>query len=137
MAKQLTSLAASTRQMLVGLDGNTDGVVKRGVTPEFIKNGKSLLERLESLQAEQESMKATLKTQQETAKAALKAQQDSAKAAIKTKKAAIKITIAQLRTWQSQSSRVVKRAYRDQQEKWVDFGIKVKFAKPKKKKSRK
>ena len=113
--------------MLTGLEGDSAAVAERGVTPEFIKDGKGLLERLEALQAEQHTIKAALQTRQDTAKAALKA-----------KKAAWAVTRSQVRTWKSEATRAVKRAYRNQQEKWVDFGLKVKFAKTKKnKKARK
>ena len=123
MARSVSGIVQSVHNMLTGLEGDSETVADRGVTPEFIKNGKSLLERLEALESEQKTIKATLKTQQ-----------DAARAALKTKKAALAITRAQLRTWKSESVRAVKRAYRNQQEKWVDFGIKVKFAKAKKNK---
>jgi hypothetical protein len=126
MAKSASKLVESVHKMLTGLESNSDNVVKRGATPEFIKSGKSLLDRLETLQTEQDTLMATLKTQQDTARAAIKA-----------KKAALAITRAQLRTWKSESTRAIKRAYRNEKEKWVDYGIKVKFAKAKKNKKSK
>ena len=66
-----------------------------------------------------------------------KVQQETAKAAIKAKKAAIAVTRAQLRTRKGESTRVVKRTYRGEREKWLDFGLPVKIAKAKKKKKSK
>jgi sirohydrochlorin ferrochelatase len=126
MAKSSSGLVESARKMLTSLENHSDTLVSRGVTPEFIDTGKRILKQLEAVRSEEEKIKATLK-----------AQQDTAKAALKTQKAARKITSAQLRTWKSESSRAVKRAYSAQQEKWVDFGIKVKFAKAKKKRKKK
>ena len=42
MAKSASKLVEFVRKMLTGLESNSDTVVKRGATPEFIKSGKSL-----------------------------------------------------------------------------------------------
>ncbi len=126
MKKSPSGLETSVRQILAGIGEGNEALVPRGATPEFIKSGQALLVKLESLQSEQDKIIDTLKTQQDTARAAIKA-----------KKAAIAVTRAQLKTWKTKSTRIVKRTYRDQKEKWVDFGIKVKFVKSKKKKSKK
>jgi hypothetical protein len=89
---------------LVGLETNAESVAVRGATPAFTQNGQSLLDSVNALEAEQETLKATLKT----------------------KTAALDIAMAQLKTWQSEASSAVKLTYRDQQEKWVEFGIKAK-----------
>jgi uncharacterized protein YdgA (DUF945 family) len=107
MAKSFPELLASARQMLVGLQANADEVAVRGATQAFTKNGKSMLESVEALEAEHESMKA----------------------ALKAKTAALDVTLAQLKTWQSEAQTAVKLVYRDQPEKWVEFGIKAKAKK--------
>ena len=104
MAKSFPDLLASVRQMLVGLEANADAVAVRGATPTFTKNGQALLESINTLEAEQETLKA----------------------ALKTKTAALDISVAQLKTWNSEATSAVKLAFRDQQEKWVEFGIKAK-----------
>lgn len=104
MAKSFPELMASVRQMLVGLEANADEVAKRGATSVFTQNGKTLLTSIEALEAEQETLKASLKA----------------------KTAALDVALAQLKTWNSEASSAVKLTYRDQQEKWVEFGIKAK-----------
>ena len=104
MTKSIPDLLAYVRQMLVGLEANADVVVTRGATPAFTQNGQSLLDSVNALEAEQETLKA----------------------ALKAKTAALDITIAQLKTWNSEANSAVKLAFRDQQEKWVEFGIKAK-----------
>jgi hypothetical protein len=104
MAKSFPELMASARQMLVGLEANTAEVAKRGATSEFIKSGKSLLASVEAMGAERDEMKAALK--------------------IKT--ASYDVARAQLKTWNSEATSAVKQAFRDQKEKWADFGIKIK-----------
>jgi hypothetical protein len=104
MAKSLPDLLASVRQMLVGLEANADTVATRGATPSFTKNGQGLLESIDALEAEQESLKA----------------------ALKSKTATLDVSLAQLKTWQSEATSAVKLSYRDQKEKWVEFGIKAK-----------
>jgi hypothetical protein len=104
MAKAFPDLLASVRQMLVGLAANADEVAARGATPAFTQNGQTLLDSVDALEAEQETLKA----------------------ALKSKTAALEINVAQLKTWASEASSAVKLAYRDKQEKWVEFGIKAK-----------
>ena len=104
MAKSFPELTDSARQMLTGLEANTAEVSKRGVTAEFTKSGKALLASVDAMRIERYTMKA----------------------ALKAKTAALEIAVAQLKTWNSRASRVVKSTYRDQQEKWVEFGIKPK-----------
>ena len=104
MAKSFPELLASVRQMLVGLEANATDVATRGATPAFAQNGQSLLDSINALEGEQETLKA----------------------ALKTKTAALDIAVAQLKTWQSEATSAVKLTYRDQQEKWVEFGIKAK-----------
>jgi hypothetical protein len=104
MAKSFPELTDSARQMLTGLEANTAEVSKRGVTAEFSKSGKALLASVDAMKAERDTMKA----------------------ALKAKTAALEIAIAQLKTWNSEASRAVKSTYRDQKEKWVEFGIKTK-----------
>ena len=100
--------------MLIGLDANTAEVAKNGVTAEFSKSGKALLSSVESMEAERQTIKDSLKT----------------------KTAALNVAVSQLKTWNSEASRTVKRTYRGQKEKWVEFGIKAK-AKAKRKAKRK
>ena len=104
MAKSFPELLAAVRQMLVGLEANPEDVAVRGATPAFTKTGQNMLDTVHALEAEQETMKA----------------------ALKSKTAALDIAIAQLKTWQSEAASAVKLAYRDQQEKWVEFGLKAK-----------
>ena len=104
MAKSYTGLTAAAHQMLTGLEANGADVAKRGATPEFTKSGKALLASLEAMEAERDTMKA----------------------ALKAKNGALGIATAQLRTWNSEATRVVKRAYREQTEKLAEFGVKVK-----------
>lgn len=104
MAKSQPDLLASVRQMLVGLEANADTVATRGATSLFTQNGQALLDSINTLEAEQETLKA----------------------ALKSKTAALDISMAQLKTWLSEATSAVKLAFRDQQEKWVEFGIKAK-----------
>ena len=104
MAKSFTELMTSAHQMLSGLEANTSEVSKRGATAEFAKSGKTLLASVEAMEREREAMKA----------------------ALKTKTAALKIAAAQLKTWKSEASHAVKLSYRNQKEKWAEFGIKIK-----------
>jgi hypothetical protein len=52
MAKSIPDLLASVRQMLVGLEANADVVAARGATPAFTQNGQSLLDSVNTLEAE-------------------------------------------------------------------------------------
>jgi hypothetical protein len=104
MAKSFTEMTAYAHQMLTGLEANASEVSKRGATPEFAKSGKTLLASVEAMEAERDTMKA----------------------ALKTKNAALKIAVAQLKTWNSEASHAVKLSYRNQKEKWAEFGIKIK-----------
>ena len=104
MAKSIPDLLASVRQMLVGLEANADTVAGRGATPAFTQNGQSLLNSVNTLEAKQKTLKS----------------------AFKAKTAALDITIAQLKSWNSDANIAVKFAFRDQYEKWVEFGIKAK-----------
>ena len=114
MAKSIPDLLASVRQMLVGLEANADVVALRGATPAFTQNGQSLLDSVNALEVEQETLRS----------------------ALKAKTAALDITIAQLKTWNSEATRVVKQAYRDQKEKLVEFGVKAEGKKKSPKKKR-
>ena len=104
MAKSIPDLLASVRQMLVGLEANVDVVAGRGATPAFTQNGQSLLDSVNTLEAEQKTLKSVFKV----------------------KTAAVDITITQLKTWNSDANIAMKFAFRDQHEKWVEFGIKAK-----------
>ena len=56
MARSSSGLVESARKMLTGLESNSDAVMSRGVTPEFIQTGKSLIERLEAVHSEEETI---------------------------------------------------------------------------------
>jgi hypothetical protein len=51
-AKSIPDLLASVRQMLVGLEANADVVAARGATLAFTQNGQSLLDSVNTLEAE-------------------------------------------------------------------------------------
>jgi hypothetical protein len=104
MAQSLAELLASARQMLVGLAANAETVAARGLSADFTQNGQSLVDSVQGLETEQETLKA----------------------ALKTKTAALEAATAQLKNWQSEASSTVKLAYRAQPEKWGEFGIKAK-----------
>jgi hypothetical protein len=90
--------------MLVGLTANAEAVAARGVTAEFTQNGQALVESVQALENEQETLKA----------------------ALKTKTAELEAATTQLKNWQSEAGSAVKLAYRTQPEKWLEFGIQAK-----------
>lgn len=100
----LAEVLASARQMLAGLGANAETVAVRGVTAEFTQTGQNLADTIQTLETEQETLKA----------------------ALKTKTAELAAAVAELKNWQSEASSAVKLTYRRQPEKWSEFGIKAK-----------
>ena len=104
MAYSLADLLASARQMLAGLTSNAETVAARGLSAAFTAQGQTIVNTVQALEAEQETLKA----------------------ALKTKTAELEAATEQLKNWQSEASSTVKLAYRTQPEKWGEFGIKAK-----------
>jgi len=69
-------------------------VAQRGGSADFVAGGRVKADTVETLDVEQEALKADLKA-----------------------------ALAELRTWRSEGREIVKLAYRDEKEKWVEFGI--------------
>jgi len=102
--KSLTEAIASVRQMVVGLTANAAQVAGRGVTAEFTARGKAIIEKVQTLNDEQEALKTALKLKTEELNAAA----------------------AEMKAWQSEASKAVKLAYHNQPTKWSDFGLTAK-----------
>jgi hypothetical protein len=100
----LADLLASARQMAAGLTTNAATVAARGLTATFTTNGQTKISLVQTLETEQEALKA----------------------ALKLKTAALDAAVDDLKNWQSEANSAVKLAYRAQPEKWVEFGIKAK-----------
>ena len=73
MKKPPSGLQTTVSQLLAGMDANNDALAARGATPEFVKSGQTLLDKLASLESERDKLMDTLRAQQEAAKAAIKA----------------------------------------------------------------
>jgi hypothetical protein len=97
-------LLVATRQMVSGLTANATTVATRGLSAAFTTAGTTKINLVQSLEAEQETLKA----------------------ALKTKTAALDAAVADLKNWFGEATTGVKLAYRAQQEKWVEFGIAAK-----------
>ena len=104
MGKSLADLLASTNQMAAALTANAAEVAPRGADAAFVAEGQARISGLQALENEQEALKAALKLKTAEAEAAM----------------------AALRAWQKEARNVVKLAYQDQQEKWVEFGVTAK-----------
>ena len=102
--RSLVEIIASVRQMVVGLTANAAQVVERGVTAEFTARGKALIERVQSLNDEQEALKTAYKLKTEELAAAS----------------------AEMNAWQSEASKAVKLVYLTQPSKWSEFGLTAK-----------
>jgi hypothetical protein len=104
MALSFADLVFAVRQMVTALSANQEQVAARGLTPEFVAEGRSLVEQVEALNTKQEHLKAELKTTTTELEAALQ----------------------KLRGWHTESVSVVKLTYNRQPTKWLEFGIKAK-----------
>jgi phosphate-selective porin len=104
MAQSLADLLASARQMAAGLTTNAAAVAARGLTAAFTTSGQTKISLVQTLETEQETLKA----------------------ALKLKTAALDAAVADLKNWESEAASTVKLAYRTQPEKWGEFGIKAK-----------
>jgi hypothetical protein len=102
--KSLAEMLASVRQMTVGLTANAAQVAGRGVSAEFTGHGKAIIERVQTLNDEQEALKTALKLKTEELNAAA----------------------AEMKAWQSEATKAVKLAYINQPTKWSDFGLTAK-----------
>ena len=104
MSASLPDLLASARQMVTGLNANTAAVAARGLPATAIADGKTKIDLVQRLEGEQETMKA----------------------ALKSKTAELDAATSDLKTWLANAASVVKLAFHDQVEKWIEFGIKAK-----------
>ncbi|MFZ5818466.1 MAG: hypothetical protein ACOYYJ_01075 [Chloroflexota bacterium] len=106
MALSLSTLLTAAQQMTTALAAaaNSAAVSARGGDAAFVNAGQKKLNRLQQLNNEQEKLKADLKLKTAELVAAQK----------------------ELNLWQSEASKIVKLAYHDQQEKWVEFGLNAK-----------
>ena len=89
MPPSLSNLLANAAQMLAALIANTAEVSARGADTAFVEKGQQLLSMLQTLDTEQEALKAELKL----------------------KTAALEETQAELKAWQSEAVSTVKLAY--------------------------
>jgi hypothetical protein len=101
MAQSLADELQAARQMAVALAANQADVSTRGGGVEFVAAGQAQVAQLEILNVEQEALKAALKAKTTEVETALKG----------------------LRGWRSEAIKIVKLAYRTEQDKWVEFGI--------------
>ena len=92
-------LVNSAKLMAAGLEANADAVAARGITAEFTTSMKTMAANLERINAEQETLKASLKT----------------------KTAELDAEMATLTKQQSEARKVVKLAI--PQSRWLEFGI--------------
>jgi len=83
------------------MDANLEQVERRGGDAAFVADGKAKADTLEELDIRQEALKAELKT------------------ATKSVQAAQKDAIA----WRSEAAAIVRLAFRDAKERWVEFGL--------------
>ena len=104
MVKSLADLLATTTQMATALTANATDVAPRGADAAFVAEGQARISALQALEAEQEALKAALKLKTTELEAAQKA----------------------LKDWEKEGRNIVKLAYADQQEKWIEFGVKAK-----------
>jgi Tfp pilus assembly protein FimV len=106
MPDNLSSLITTTQQMLTALaaTANATTVSGRGANAAFVTAGQAKMARVQQLNNEQEKLKADLKLK--TAELAA-AQKD-------------------LKAWYSEAGTIVKLAYKNQKEKWVEFGLSAK-----------
>jgi hypothetical protein len=102
--KSFADLLAAVQQMVTAAQANQEELASRGMSETFIGNATEMLAALEAADAEQERLKASLKT-------ATTQVEDLQK---------------QLKDWLNEATNVVKLAYRNQQEKWIEFGVKAK-----------
>lgn len=100
----LADLLASSRQMVTAVKANQEQLAARGASEAFIKKGEDTLATLEAADGEQERLKGRLKTMTAQVEALEKGLDD----------------------WLSEASKIVKLAYRDEKEKWIEFGIRAK-----------
>jgi hypothetical protein len=100
----LAEFLASARQMADGLTTNATAVAARGLTATFTANGQTKISLVQTIETEQEALKA----------------------ALKLKTATLDAAVTDLQNWQSEANSAVKLAYRTQPEKWLEFGIKAK-----------
>jgi hypothetical protein len=100
----LADVLSAARQMVTALGNNAADLTGRGAGPDFIAAGQTLLTQLEGADAEQERLKSQLKLAT----------------------AQVEDLNKRMLDWQSEASSVVKLAYRTQQEKWLEFGVKAK-----------
>jgi len=89
----------SSKVMLTGLQANAEAVAKRGIDAEFITNLQSAVTASETLNGEQEALKAGLKA----------------------KTAELDGKIAELKNLMSEAKKVVKLAIN--KTRWLEFGI--------------
>jgi len=106
MSLSISNLLAAAQQMTTALAAaaNSAAVSTRGGDAAFVNSGQKKLTRLQQLNNEQEKLKADLKLKT--------AEVDAAK--------------KDLNLWYAEAARIVKLAYRGQQEKWVEFGLSAK-----------
>jgi hypothetical protein len=97
-------LLAGARQMATAMQANAERLTGRGISAEFMQKGATLAAQLEAADAKQERLKAEAKaatTQVEELQAATTA-------------------------WLAEADSSVKLIYRDEKDKWGEFGIKAK-----------
>jgi len=86
-----------------GVENNLDDVSPVGLGQETVDAGRDYAARMETLDAEQEALKADLKT----------------------KTAELKAVRKQARQWYSRTRKRIKIALENEQERWIEFGIKA------------
>ncbi len=103
-ATSFAELLQSMRTRITAITNNLTDMAKAGVQQADVDEGSSLVSQMDTLDAEQEALKAELKSKTAELNEAKKA----------------------ARQWRSRMDKRIKIAYEDQSEKWVGFGITAK-----------
>jgi hypothetical protein len=97
-------ILSASRQMVTAVQANKETLAARGASATFIQKGTDTLAALEAADTEQERLKA----------------------ALKSSTAQVDRLVKEMTDWQNEACNTVKLAYRDQKQKWIEFGIKAK-----------
>ncbi len=104
MSISLADILEISAQMSAALKANLAEVSARGADEAFIAVGQTQIEALKVLKSEQELLQANLKR--------------------KTNE--IEAELAALVKWEQEARAIVELTYREQKEKWIEFGITAK-----------
>ena len=100
----LGDLLVAARQMVSAAQANQAQLAAPGGGEAFVQKGAETLAALEAANLEQERLKGLLKTSATQ----------------------VNELQAQMADWHSQAASVIKLSFRDQKEKWIEFGVTAK-----------